>query len=153
MVNKNATCLKINIFLCQTVQFTNAKTCSQKNYNIIIVIILTILLYILQMRFLLRIRQCSALFRIVLENVRNLKLKRIFTDNVIINRHFKSRTQNTMKNSDGITFTALIVQTDIERFCIRWLHQPHFHLSERILLDPVDCCSVSAPSILSPIPF
>lgn len=80
-------------------------------------------------------------------------LKGVLANHVIVSSHFKGGMQHRMENTDGIALYPPVMQTDIERLCIRQLDRPYLHFTKRRFLNTINDCSIAAAGALAQIPF
>ena len=114
----NTASVEVNICPCQTVQLAHAQAGSQQNHNVIIVIPAAVL-HELQILLLLFLGQRVAYIGVLWYYIGQLELERILADDVIIHRHFKRRSDNTLQYPDGVLLDAAVVQEHKPALCVR----------------------------------
>ena len=132
---------KVDICSCQAIQLTHTQAGSHKNDDIII-IVAAIVLNELQIFLLLHSGQGIAHISVLRHNVRQLELERILADNVILYRHLKRWSDNTLQNSNGVLLETAVMQKHEPAFRIRQFYRFDGFLPERVRMNPLDCCVV-----------
>ena len=103
--------LKVDICSCQAIQLTHTQAGSHKNDDIII-IVSAIVLNELQIFLLLFSGQGIAHISVLRHNVRQLELKWILADDVILYRHLKRRSDNALQDSYGVLLETAVHQKE-----------------------------------------
>ena len=132
---------KVDICSCQAIQLTHTQAGSHKNDDIII-IVATVVLNELQIFLLLLSGQGIAHISVLRHNVRQLELKWILADDVILYRHLKRRSDNALQNPYGVLLETAVMQKHEPAFRIGQFYRFDGFLPERVSMNSLDRCVV-----------
>ena len=132
---------KVDICSCQAVQLAHTQAGSHKNDDIII-IVAAIVLNELQIFLLLFSGQGIAHISVLRHNVRQLELKWILADDVILHRHLECRSDNALQDSYGVLLETAVMQKHEPAFRIGQFYRFDGFLPERVRMNPLDRCVV-----------
>ena len=133
--------LKVDICSCQAIQLAHPQAGSHKNDDIII-IVAAVVLNELQIFLLLFSGQGIAHISVLRHNVRQLELKWILADNVILYRHLKRRSDNALQDSYGVLLETAVMQKHEPAFRIGQFYRFDGFLPERVSMNPLNRCVV-----------
>ena len=128
---------KVDICSCQAIQLTHTQAGSHKNDDIII-IVAAIVLNELQIFLLLFSGQGIAHISVLRHNVRQLELKWILADDVILYRHLKRRSDNALQDSYGVLLETAVMQKHEPAFRIGQFYRFDGFLPKGVGVDPLD---------------
>ena len=132
---------KVDICSCQAIQLTHTQAGSHKNDDIII-IVAAIVLNELQIFLLLFSGQGIAHISVLRHNVRQLELKWILADDVILHRHLKRRSDNALQDSYGVLLETAVMQKHEPAFRIGQFYRFDGFLPKGVGMNPLDRCVV-----------
>ena len=148
----NTAPVKVKIALGQPIQLTDTETCPQQDHHIIIVAATAVFHEELKVLFLLFPAQSSPHIGVTRNHIGQFELKRVLSQDVIVNSHFEGWADNALHHANGVLFIPAVMQGHKPAFCVRQLHMDLL-LPKRVFPDTIDHRIIGPERILFQTPL
>ena len=114
----NAATVKVKIALGQPIQLADTKSCPQQDHHIVIVAATAVFHEKLKVLLLLFPAQSCPYIGVTGNHIGQLELKRVLSQDVIVNSHFEGWADNALHHADGVLLIPAVMQGHKPAFCV-----------------------------------